>query len=171
METLFHSGSNSYRTHKGTRFCHPQGTLGFCFVTYVIYMKLLRDVIWSLGVQYHKYAGNTCYFSFRSNSRKAVPVQQSCTLPLGLPLSLDAQFLAVARNTFAELKLAHKHCPFLERSDLGTVTRVSCYVHTSKMSLHLLAFSISRKVTQSCHVTNIMWQELRPLCAVSPYLL
>ena len=36
-------------------------------------------------------------------------------------LSLDAQVSAAARSAFAQLKLVHQLCPFLENSDLTTV--------------------------------------------------
>ena len=41
---------------------------------------------------------------------------------LNLPLSLDAQVLAEARDAFTQLKLVHRLCLFLEGADLATMT-------------------------------------------------
>ena len=54
----------------------------------------------------------------------------SLYVPLDLSLNLDIQILAVDRSAFAQLKLVHQLCPFLERSDLAMVTHalVTCPV-------------------------------------------
>ena len=46
----------------------------------------------------------------------------ACGVLLDSSLSLDAQVLVEGRSAFAQLKLVHQLCPFLESADLALVT-------------------------------------------------
>ena len=73
--------------------------------------------------------------------------------------SLDAQVSAVARNVFAQLKLLCQLCPFLEMSNLATVTHA---LVTSRLDYcNVLYVGLPLK---SVRKLQLWFKELQPDC-------
>ena len=77
---------------------------------------------------------------------------------LDLPLSLDAQVSAVARSTFAQIKLKRQLCPFLERSDVALVSHVLVTSWPNYCNVLHMELSMETSVGPK-HTANWDWVE------------